>query len=244
LTCPAGVPRREVLRRGAARALLAAALLALARGTAAAGPPPAPLVYVAIGASSTEGWGATPRSSGYVFLLADRIRSARGAVALRNLGVKGARIEGLLARQLPVAAAVSPGVVTVWEVANDLMAGDSPEGFEAQLESLLRQLRERTAAPIFVGDLLDLTKAPHLRRHPSRAVTPDRITAFNASVRTAVEAAGAFLVPLSALPLDDGFFAADGLHPGNAGHALVADAFWREIALRLPGEGGTRPGIP
>jgi lysophospholipase L1-like esterase len=213
------------------------ALVALALLTAAScsggGPAVAPTVYAALGASSTAGWGASSPSSGYVALLAKEIAAARGGVELHNFGLPGARVSWLLSHELPAAIAVAPDVVTVWDATNDLVAGDAPEAYGAQLESLLRQLRAGTAAKVFVGDLLDLTKAPRFRAHPEAAVTPARIAAFNANIRAAAAATGAFPVPLDDVPLDDAFFSADGLHPSDTGHARIADAFWRQMAPQL-----------
>lgn len=190
-------------------------------------------VYAALGASDAVGVGAVPLSNGYVYLIAERIRAARGEVELHNFGYLGARIDHFLDSELPAAIAVAPGVVTVWAGSNDLIEGDDAAVFGAKLESLLRQLREGTAAQVFVGDLVDLTRAPRFRRDPSPAVTRARIAAFNAGIHAAVAATGAHLVPLSTVPLDDSLFAWDGFHPSNAGYALLAAAFWQEMAGRI-----------
>jgi lysophospholipase L1-like esterase len=190
-------------------------------------------VYAALGASDAVGVGASPLSAGYVFLIADRIATVRGGVDLRNLGILGARIDSFVSIMLPRAAAADPEIVTVWTGSNDLIAGESPEAFGAQLNTLLSELRSRTGAQIFVGDLIDLTQAPRFRDSPDQDVTRGRIDAFNARIRAAASASGAVLVRLSAVPLDDSLFSGDGFHPSNEGHRKLADAFWGEIAPRL-----------
>lgn len=194
---------------------------------------PGGTVYAALGASDAVGVGASPLSAGYVFLLADRIAGVRGGVDLKNLGIPGARIDRFLNPMLPQAVEADPEIITVWTGSNDLIAGMSPEAFGAQLNTLLSDLRNRTGAQIFVGDLVDLTQAPRFRDNPDSNVTRSRIDAFNVRIRSAAAASGAALVRLSSLPLDDSLFATDGFHPSNEGHTRLADAFWGEIAPRL-----------
>lgn len=190
-------------------------------------------VYAALGASDAVGVGASPLTSGYVFQIADRIAGVRGGVDLRNLGIPGARIDRFLNPMLPQAVETGPEIVTVWAGSNDLIAGASPEAFGAQLGRLLGDLRDRTGAQVFVGDLVDLTRAPRFRDNLDDDVTRGRIDAFNARIRSSAAASGAVLVRLSSVPVDDSLFAADGFHPSNAGHARLADAFWGEIAPRF-----------
>jgi acyl-CoA thioesterase-1 len=190
-------------------------------------------VYVALGASDAVGVGASPLSAGYVFLIADRIAGVRGGVDLRNLGIPGAKIDSFISVMLPQAAGSGAEIITVWTGSNDLIAGTSPEAFGAQLSSLLGDLRNQTGGQVFVGDLIDLTRAPRFRDSPDKDVTRGRVDAFNAQIRSAAAASGAVLVRLSSVPVDDSLFSADGFHPSNAGYARLADAFWAEIAPRL-----------
>lgn len=190
-------------------------------------------VYAALGASDAVGVGASPLSRGYVFLIADRIAAARTGVDLRNLGIPGAQIDSFVSIMLPRAVETDPEIITVWAGSNDLVAGMSPQEFGTQLNTLLSELRSRTGAQIFIGDLIDLTKAPRFRSEPDKDVTRSRIDAFNARISSTAGANGAVLVRLSAAPLDDSLFSGDGFHPSNEGYARLADAFWEEIAPRL-----------
>ena len=124
---------------------------------------PGAAVYVALGASDAVGVGASPPSAGYVFQIADRIAAVRGEVDLKNLGIPGARIDCFLDPMLPQAVEADPEIVTVWTGSNDLIAGASPEAFGVRLNTLLSDLRNRTGAQIFIGDLIDLTRAPLFR---------------------------------------------------------------------------------
>jgi lysophospholipase L1-like esterase len=214
--------------------LLAAALGCSGSSDSPSSPSPTGgTVYAALGASDAVGVGASPLSAGYVFLISDRIAGVRGGVDLRNLGIPGARVDSFISVMLPQAAAAGPEIVTVWTGSNDLIAGMSPEAFGTQLNTLLSGLRARTGAQVFVGDLIDLTRAPRFRSTPDPDVTRSRIDAFNARIRSAAAVSGAVVVPLSAVPLDDSLFSGDGFHPSNEGHARLAGAFWAKIAPRI-----------
>ncbi len=190
-------------------------------------------VYAALGASDAVGIGAIPISEGYVFEIADKLRSVRANVQLVNLGINGARIERFLAEQLQPAIASNPQIITIWTGSNDVIGGATPAAFGAELDTLLGQLRSRTSALIAIGDLADLTQAPLFRALPNPNVTSGRIAAFNARIAAAASTHGAELVRISNEPLDDSLFSADGFHPSNAGHDRLAEVFWRAIGPRL-----------
>ena len=202
-------------------------------GPAAPAPGATRLVYAALGASVTFGIGAVPLTEGYVFEIAERMRSVRAEVTLHNLGIPGARIEDLLSDELEPAVAGNPDVVTVWAGSNEVIDGQEPEIFGAQLDTLLANLRTRTRALVFVGDLADLTRTPRFQAFPDPDVTRQRLNAFNARIRASVAANGANLVPLSDLPVIDSIFSIDGFHPNNDGHRRLAELFWEEIGPRL-----------
>jgi len=216
------------------RTLLLAALALLAAGCGGSGSPSAgPLVYTALGASDAVGIGAVPLSKGYVPTLADDLRTAGFTATLDNLGINGARVDDILDDELPDALASNPDVVTLWTGANDVIAGDSPEAFGAELEMLLGALADGTHARVYVADLPDLTQAPLFRDGSDPDVTKARVDAFNDRIHAAVATAGFVLVRLSDIQLTDDLVWIDGFHPNNAGHAVIADAFWVEMAPDL-----------
>src|SRR5690348_17330359 len=75
-----------------------------------------PVTYVALGASDAVGVGSnSPGSQGYVPLIAARL--AKGS-HLINLGISGIRLHEAISKELPLAIATSPDLVTIWLVAN------------------------------------------------------------------------------------------------------------------------------
>ena len=210
--------------------------LAIAIATGCGGSPIAPsstTTYSALGASDAVGIGASPVTDGYVYVLSRRLNGARRGARLHNFGVLGALADQIAGGPLEQAIAVNPAVVTLWTGSNDVVSGVAVDAFAVSLDRILVELRTRTKATIFVGDLADLTRAPRFRSVPDPDVTPQRIAAFNQRIADVVAARGCVLVRLSALPIDDSIFAFDGFHPNDAGHQRIADAFWAEMARAL-----------
>jgi lysophospholipase L1-like esterase len=228
----------RLLARGTRLALGLAILVPVLAGLACSGgdgptDPGAPrLVYAALGASDAVGIGASPLTAGYVYLIADELRAQR-SVDLRNLGEAGAHSDDLVARQLAPAVSAGPDLVTVWTGSNDVIGGDSPAAFEADLDRILGDLAQATQARVFLGDLVDLARVPRFLANPDPDVTTARVNAFNDAIRRAAARHGAHVVPLSAIPFSPSFFSIDGFHPSNAGYRRIADVFLAEILPRL-----------
>jgi lysophospholipase L1-like esterase len=227
---------RPIRRRVLAALLLLVSAFALAAcggGSSSGDASRGPIVYAAIGASDAVGVGAVPLRNGYVPLLADRLRAAGFDTTLHNLGINGAHVGDMIDDELPDALASAPDVVTIWTGANDLIGGDDPDAFAAELAFLLAQLQDGTDAAIYVGDLPDLTLAPLFRDGSDPDVTKARVDAYNQRIHQAVADAGCVLVLLSTVELTDDLTWIDGFHPSNEGHAVLADVYWSEIASDL-----------
>jgi len=216
-----------------------AAALVITSGCGGSSPtaPGSTIVYAALGASDAVGIGASPMTEGYVFVVSRRLDGLRAGlrvgVRLSNLGILGASVDTIAGTPLQQAIAAGPHVVTVWTGSNDVVRGAAPAAFADTLDRLLGELRARTTATIFVGDLADLTKAPQFRNQPDPDVTPARLAAFNQAIDAVVTARGCVLVRLSTLAIDDGSFAIDGFHPNNTGYGRIADAFWAAMEPRV-----------
>jgi lysophospholipase L1-like esterase len=214
------------------RRVLCLCLIALLAGCVST-PAPGEFSYVALGASDAVGIGALPLRRGYVFRIRDALGSRGSDVQLSNLGIPGAQIDDIAAiARLTVAA--RPDLITLWTGANDLIDGDDPEDFEANLERLLDRLRGDTDAVIVIADLPDLTRIPRFRDRPSRAVTTARVRAFNAAI---LEQADDFDVPVVRLSeldmLEELTSTLDGFHPNNEGHRMIAERFVEVIEQAL-----------
>ena len=232
---------------------LLAALLALAsagcsfgaqRATRSAPAPtePPPLVYVAMGASETAGIGTADRQrqSFPQQLLAEL---GRGAV-LYNLGIPGETTAAALTDELPAAVAERPDLVTVFFNVDDLVAGVSPQDFQAHLDRIVGSLRSGGHARVLVANTPPLDQLPafaaceqHLPACPVRgAAIPTAaqldalVGAYNTAIAQVAAAHGATLVDLGAagatIASHPDYLAPDGFHPSAAGAMVLARTFY------------------
>jgi len=191
-------------------------------------------VYVAMGASDALGAGASdPLRTGYVFILADRMRAIEPDLQIRNFATDGATGYEFINHQLPNAIEANPAVVTVWMGANDILDGHPADLFESQLRTVLGELRTKTSAMVFVGNLIDLTQTPDFQHYPVSGVTKEKVDDYNRRIAEVVAETGCFLVRISDLPLHASVFSADGFHPSDEGYLAMADKFWSVIQPQM-----------
>jgi len=204
-------------------------------------PPPAdtgpPVVYVSVGASETTGVGSDqPLRDAWPRVL-HRTALPPGAIHV-NMGIPGATVAQALAEEVSGALEARPNLITVWLNVNDIIAGVSPATYEAQLDSLLRQLRRSATTRVLVANTPPLDQLPAyqlgrvLADLPAPEAVRQIVDEYNAAIARAVQRQGAFLVDLHAVGMaaraagtETSFISRDGFHPSTAGHARVAEAF-------------------
>jgi acyl-CoA thioesterase I len=195
--------------------------------TASPARPPlaAPLTYVALGASDATGLGAPdPAREGWVPLLAQGL--PRGT-RLVNLGVPGITLREAVERVLARAIGAQPGLVTVWLVVNDILAGVSLESYRADLDRLLGELRRGTQAQVAVGNLPDPPGTLGGVQLPA-IVRRTIVGQWNEAIAGAARTHDAILVdlfrrwPVGAHPE---YIGPDGLHPTASGYQSLAQVF-------------------
>jgi len=203
-------------------------------------------VYVAMGASISQGGGASPASRGWVYLVHKRLRSLFPAARVRNLAVGGTTTRHAREVQLPEALRCHPDVVTYTAGMNDLQYGVAAAEVRRNVDFVLVQLRAKTRAKIVMTLMPPGYRFPAFRltlpklRDRKRNVRPERVAQFNGvfrdlAARHGVQLVdiGSFLVHANSQAEVDALFSFDGVHPNNAGHAKIADIFWSGIRKAL-----------
>ncbi len=182
------------------------------------------LLYVALGDSAAQGVGASHPTLGYVGRLTEQVARGTGrTVRVVNLSRSGATLADLVREQLPrLAAERDPDLVSVAIGGND--AGRTgPKAFRAAFVTLLDALPQGS----YVADVPDFGGGP---RKPAAAalasIAREELARRPTLVSVALEEA------TGAMRLRD--YSADFFHPGDSGYQMWADAFWREMAQRLP----------
>jgi lysophospholipase L1-like esterase len=207
--------------------------------------PPA-FVYVAMGASETAGIGtAQPERDSFPQQLLSRL--ARGSV-LYDLGIPGETTAAALQDELPTALAQRPDLATVFFNVDDLVAGVSPQDFQARLDQIVGSLRAGGHTRVLVANTPPLDRLPAFAACqgalpacpikdvavPSAAQLDALVAGYNAAIAQVAAARGATLVDLSAagaaIASHPEYLAPDGFHPSGPGAVVLAEAFfsvWR-----------------
>jgi lysophospholipase L1-like esterase len=239
-------------RRSLVLALLALTACSAASPAQPAGTrPPAstlPIVYAAVGASESVGYGADDRFRQAWPQLFYNIALPSSAV-FYNFGIPGELTGNALSDELPRALAERPTLVTVWLNVDDLREGVSPQDYESQLRQLVHALRQGGRARVLVANTPYLDRLPaYLRCQSGSAFTaacelpfPAQVNAlvdqYNAAIARVVAEEGAILVDLHSAgevpDLHPTWVSVDGFHPSAEGHLAVAEKF--VAALRAAG---------
>jgi lysophospholipase L1-like esterase len=196
------------------------------------------------GDSVTYGWrdlsDVLSLGCGYTLLVASLLPVARPDVDFTfvNRGTSGNRVVDLAARWTEDCIALNPTVVSILIGVNDTWrrfdSGDytPAEAFEGCYRGILTRVKNELGAKIIILEpfLLPVRDEQHAWRE-------DLDAKIEASRRLSEEF-DAVYVPLDGLfaaaakKKPAPFWAADGVHPTNAGHGLIADAWMRAVGAQ------------
>jgi lysophospholipase L1-like esterase len=189
-----------------------------------------PYVYLALGDSITDGEGSSDHE-GYRSRLQERLCARFGQAMVVNAAVAGADSHRA-ARHVQRALEVRPGYTLILCGTNDWNE-DAP-GFTVTVNSLRRLLRTVKAAHSI--PLLATVIPTHVGGDPRASDLRNRwISDLDRALRVLARQERAGLVDLEAAFLASPHPAdlySDGLHPNDAGYALIAGAFYDAIAGR------------
>ncbi len=180
--------------------------------------------YVALGASDATGFGASPLTNGYVYLIEERLQAKGLSTELTNLGIPGAEVGDIKTLALSETIREDPDLITIFTGANDLIDGDSVISFEEDLVSIIKKIKEETTAFVVIATIPELTKLERFSDGSDSDVTTLRITQFNQAI---IRTANNFNLPIADLSqINAGKYTADdGFHPNDGGHRIIAEVF-------------------
>lgn len=195
-----------------ARALLAAALLALIVGAPpAAGAEP---VIVVLGDSLTAGFGLTPDDA-FPAVLEQKLRREGYHYRVVNAGVSGDTTAAGL-RRVDWVLRSQPAIAIVALGANDGLRGQSVTAMRDNLVAIVRRLRAAGATVLLAG----------MRVPPNYG--PEYTRAFASVFPDVARATGAALAPflLDGVAGESRLNQPDGIHPTAEGQRLIAGRLW------------------
>jgi len=193
--------------------------------------------FVAIGDSFTEGLN-DPAPGGGFRGWADRLATLLAAeypgLRYANLAVRGKLLREIVAEQVPAAAAMSPGLVSLAGGGNDMLRpGADPDTLAELFDVAVARLRQSGARVlIFTGS--DPVGMPVLR------LLRGRIAAYNMHLRAIADARDCYLVDLWSMRFlrDMSAWSTDRLHLSPESHQRVA--LRAAEVLGVPGTGDWR----
>ena len=185
--------------------------------------PGAPVDYVAVGDSFTEGVGdwypdGTPR--GWADRFAEHLAGHAGRVRYANLAVRGKLLRQVMEEQLPRALELRPTLATFSAGGNDLLRpGSDPDRLARVLEVGVRRLRA-------VGAEVVLFTGVNIATGYMRGLI-GRFARYYLNIRAVADRHGCHLVDQWSMPVltDPRAWDADRLHLSAEGH--------RRLALRV-----------
>jgi len=194
------------------------------------------MIYVALGASDTFGFGASdPYNENWAADLAAKLGPH---YRLINLGIPSVHVHDALTTELPVALDAHPNLVTVWLAVNDLADQVPVKSYAHDLDLLLSRLQaSNPQVRIAVANVPDLALLPHFAKQAKTEpqALQQQILAYNTAIASIVHQHRAILVDLSQQSYDlqrhPEYISGDGLHPTAAGYAQLADLFYETLQL-------------
>jgi lysophospholipase L1-like esterase len=189
--------------------------------------------FVAIGDSFTEGLN-DPAPSGGFLGWADRLAAmlAAGYPGLRyaNLAVRGKLLRQIVHDQLPAAAALSPGLVSIAGGGNDILRpGADPDTLAELFDTAVARMSQAGSRVLmFTG--FDPVGFPVLR------LLRGRIAAYNMHLRAIADARGCYLVDLWSMRFlrESAAWSPDRLHLTTASHERIALRACEVLGVPVP----------
>ncbi|MDT7728656.1 MAG: hypothetical protein QOI21_5232 [Actinomycetota bacterium] len=179
--------------------------------------------FVALGDSCTEGlddpYPSGEQYRGWADFVAGRLAQDEPTFRYANLGVRGRRLDQIVAEQMPTAAELNPDLVALFGGGNDVMSrGWDARTVADRVETAVKMAAE-LAPTVVVFTLSDIS-----HRMPMGWRMRPRLEALNKAIREAASNHGALLVDLwpDQAAKDSRYFGSDRLHLSEPGHRKLA----------------------
>jgi acyl-CoA thioesterase-1 len=187
-----------------------------------------------LGTSLTDGYGLE-REDAYPALIQQKVDSAGLPWEVVNAGLSGEKSAGALQRMRSWLIRQPFDVLVLETGANDMLTGGDLDAMRANIQAIVDTVR--AARPDARIVLAGMMAAPNLgRRYVDR---------FNGTYPQLARENGLTLIPflLDGVAAQPRLNLADGIHPNEQGHQIVAANVWRtlEPILRDPAAGAPAP---
>jgi lysophospholipase L1-like esterase len=183
--------------------------------------PPGDASFVAIGDSFTEGLNDMASGGGFrgwADRLAGLLAVEHPGLRYANLGVRGRLLRQIVAEQVPAAAAMSPGLVSLGGGGNDMLRPGADADTLAELFDAAVARLQGSGARVLMFTMCDPSPFPVIR------LLRGKIAAYNMHLRAIADARGCYLVDLWSMPFlrSPKAWSPDRLHLCPDSHRRVA----------------------
>jgi lysophospholipase L1-like esterase len=183
--------------------------------------PPGEASFVAIGDSFTEGLNdAAPGGGfrGWADRLAGLLAAEYPGLRYANLAVRGKLLRQIVAEQVPAAAKMQPGLVSLAGGGNDILRPGSDPDTLAELFDAAAARLQGAGSRVLVFSACDPVTFPVIR------LLRGRIAAYNMHLRAIADARDCYLVDLWSMPFlrTPAAWSADRLHLTAQSHQRIA----------------------
>jgi acyl-CoA thioesterase-1 len=194
------------------------------------------LKYVALGDSLTAGVGANRSKESFPYILSQRIAQSGRSVSLLNLGIPGARTQGVIDAQLQTAIAEDPDLITVLIGINDIHGFISAGQFRENTERIIDGLKEKTRAKI-VFMTIPYLGTDGLMTWPYNWFYHIKTVEFNQVLKDVTQRKDLTLIDLYAATKDrstyfSDYYSIDEFHPSTAGYKAWSDVIYADSDFR------------
>ena len=189
-------------------------------------------VVLFVGTSLTDGYGLE-REDAYPAVIQQKVDSAGLPWEVVNAGLSGEKSAGALQRMRSWIIRQPFDVLVLETGANDMLTGGDVEVMRANIQSIIDTVRAaRPAARIVLAGMM---AAPNLGR-----AYVDR---FNTTYPELARENGLTFIPflLEGVAAQPRFNLADGIHPNEQGHRIVAATVWKTLEPILREPAGAAP---
>jgi lysophospholipase L1-like esterase len=189
--------------------------------------------FVAIGDSFTEGMndaGPDGNFVGWADRLADLLAAEHSDLRYANLAIRGKLLRQIVDDQVPAAAAMRPGLVSIAGGGNDILRpGSDPDALAELFDGAVSRLRA-SGAQVLMFTGFDPAAAPVLR------LLRGRIGTYNMHLRAIADAHGCYLVDLWSMRFfrSADAWSPDRLHLSGESHLRVALRAGEVLGVPVP----------
>ena len=184
-----------------------------------------PIIYMALGDSTAQGIGASNPKHSYPVLIARWLNHETGRpVRLINVSVSGAKVNGVVTKQIPLLAAYPKPDITTIEIGANDMSVFNEQSFTAQMQTLVKLLPPYT----YISDIPAFTGR-------AKGKDPLAVKAGNI-IHQSIQGTDLRFVNLYNATKSNsgiGYFAADWFHPNNKAYIKWAQAFEATMTTRV-----------